>query len=261
MPGLTRARPTSRCRHAGARHPRPPGDERDRRQLERGRAQWSTPRPARPRRRGGRALIRGYGVMQGYYKQRARGGLRRRRVVPHRRPGVPLRRPAVLRRPHYEMVKSRGANVSPLRGRADARGVPRCGHAFVLGPCRSERGEEVVAVVVPAPGVELDVDELRERRAPSCRHTRCRPVGKCGPTRPMCPGWRRASPTSWRCGRASSPAAVRDARRQRVERTRSFTAGTIGSASRQLVTPSSGRPAGICPRGSRPSASGSAGAG
>jgi acyl-CoA synthetase (AMP-forming)/AMP-acid ligase II len=111
----------------------------------------------------GELLIRGHGVMQGYYKREreevfdADGWFHTGdRVFLHDK------RPYFKGR-FYEMIKARGANVSPREVELMLEGVEGVAHALVLGLPHPEMGEEVVAVVVPAPGVELDLDEVRER--------------------------------------------------------------------------------------------------
>ncbi len=111
----------------------------------------------------GELLIRGYGVMQGYYKREheevfdADGWFHTgdRVFLSDNRPYFKGR--------FYEMIKSRGANVSPREVELMLEGLPGVAHALVMGLPHGEMGEEVVAVLVPAPGVDLDVDGLRER--------------------------------------------------------------------------------------------------
>jgi len=62
-----------------------------------------------------------------------------------------------------ETIKSGGANVSPLEVESTLTGFPDVAQAFVMGVPHPTRGEEVVALVVPAPGATLDPDELRAR--------------------------------------------------------------------------------------------------
>jgi acyl-CoA synthetase (AMP-forming)/AMP-acid ligase II len=111
----------------------------------------------------GELLIRGYGMTQGYYKKEreevfdADGWLHTgdRCFMFENRPFFVGR--------FYEMVKSRGANVSPREVELALEGFPEVAHALVFGLPHPEMEEEVTAVIVPAPGVTIDVDELKAK--------------------------------------------------------------------------------------------------
>jgi acyl-CoA synthetase (AMP-forming)/AMP-acid ligase II len=112
----------------------------------------------------GELLVRGFGVMQGYYKKEreetfdADGWLHTGdRVFLHG--GRPY-----FKGRFYEMIKSRGANVSPREVELALEGLPGVQHALVMGLPHPTMEEEVAAVVVPAPGVALDTAGL-ERAA------------------------------------------------------------------------------------------------
>jgi acyl-CoA synthetase (AMP-forming)/AMP-acid ligase II len=64
---------------------------------------------------------------------------------------------------YSEMIKSGGANVSPLEVERVLEGQPGVAVALVLGVTDPDRGQAVAAVVVPDAGAELDPIELRER--------------------------------------------------------------------------------------------------
>jgi acyl-CoA synthetase (AMP-forming)/AMP-acid ligase II len=64
-----------------------------------------------------------------------------------------------------EMIKTHGANVSPREVELALEAEPDVDQAFVMGVADAERGEAVAAVVVPADGSEVDVDDLRARLA------------------------------------------------------------------------------------------------
>jgi acyl-CoA synthetase (AMP-forming)/AMP-acid ligase II len=111
----------------------------------------------------GELLIRGYGVTQGYYKKEreevfdADGWFHtgdRCFIVENR---------AFFVGRFYEMVKSRGANVSPREVELVLEGFPDVAHALVFGLPHPEMEEEVTAVIVPAPGATIDPDSIRER--------------------------------------------------------------------------------------------------
>lgn len=111
----------------------------------------------------GELLIRGYGVTQGYYKKEREevfdpdGWLHTgdRCFMFENRPFFVGR--------FYEMVKSRGANVSPREVELVLESFPDVAHALVFGLPHPEMEEEVTAVIVPAPGVTIDVDSIRAR--------------------------------------------------------------------------------------------------
>jgi acyl-CoA synthetase (AMP-forming)/AMP-acid ligase II len=62
-----------------------------------------------------------------------------------------------------EMVKARGANVSPLEVETVLQSFPEVRHAFVFGVPDDAQGERVAAVVVPEDGALIDPDALRQR--------------------------------------------------------------------------------------------------
>lgn len=112
----------------------------------------------------GELLVRGYSIMQGYYK-RERGecfepdGFFRTgdlcsitedgHLFFHGRGG--------------EMIKTSGANVSPREVELTLLAYPEVAEAAVLGKPDRRVGEIVVAVVVPQPGERLDPEQLRRR--------------------------------------------------------------------------------------------------
>jgi acyl-CoA synthetase (AMP-forming)/AMP-acid ligase II len=64
---------------------------------------------------------------------------------------------------YSEMVKSGGANVSPLEVEQVLQSFSEVQLAFVVGLPDASRGEVVAAAVVPAHGAEIQPDELRQR--------------------------------------------------------------------------------------------------
>jgi acyl-CoA synthetase (AMP-forming)/AMP-acid ligase II len=111
----------------------------------------------------GELLIRGHGVMQAYYKKEreevfdADGWL-------HTGDRVFLfeNKPYFKGR-YHEMIKSRGANVSPREVELLLETLPGVEHALVMGLPHPTMEEEVTAVIVPVPGWDLDVDELAQK--------------------------------------------------------------------------------------------------
>ena len=112
----------------------------------------------------GELLVRGYGLMHGYYKQE-RAEVFDENGWLHTGDRVFLHdgRPYFVGR-FTEMVKSRGANVSPREVELFLEEhFDEVLYAFVLGMPHAERGEEVTAVVVPAQGHTIDPVELVAR--------------------------------------------------------------------------------------------------
>lgn len=64
-----------------------------------------------------------------------------------------------------EMIKTHGANVSPREVEVVLEAQPDVDQAFVMGVQDADRGEQVVAAVVPTGPATLDVDDLRRRLA------------------------------------------------------------------------------------------------
>jgi acyl-CoA synthetase (AMP-forming)/AMP-acid ligase II len=62
-----------------------------------------------------------------------------------------------------EMIKTHGANVSPREVEVVLEAHPDVALAFVTGVPDADRGENVVAGIVPAPRAVVDCDELRTR--------------------------------------------------------------------------------------------------
>ena len=111
----------------------------------------------------GELVIRGYGVTQGYYKKErekvfdADGWLHTgdRCFIVDNRPFFVGR--------FYEMIKTRGANVSPREVELVLESFPDIAHALVFGLPHPEMEEEVTAVIVPAPGASPDIESIRAR--------------------------------------------------------------------------------------------------
>lgn len=109
----------------------------------------------------GELVIRGYGVTQGYYKKEreevfdADGWLHTgdRCIMVAGRPYFVGR--------FYEMIKTRGANVSPREVELALESLPDVAHALVFGLPHPDMEEEVTAVLVPPPGTVLDPDAVR----------------------------------------------------------------------------------------------------
>jgi acyl-CoA synthetase (AMP-forming)/AMP-acid ligase II len=101
----------------------------------------------------GELLVRGYGLMHGYYK--------RERADVFDDDGWLHTGDRVFVGRFTEMVKSRGANVAPREVELFLEEhFDEVLYAFVVGTPHPERGEEVTAVLVPAQGRSIDPDAL-----------------------------------------------------------------------------------------------------
>ena len=108
----------------------------------------------------GEFIIRGFGLMQGLYKKEReeafdadgfyhtgdRGYLEGERVFFTGR--------------YSEMVKTAGANVSPLEVEQAMMSLPGVTSAYVFGVPHPVMGSEVVAIVVPEAGYDLDGEQI-----------------------------------------------------------------------------------------------------
>jgi acyl-CoA synthetase (AMP-forming)/AMP-acid ligase II len=111
----------------------------------------------------GELLIRGYGLMQGYYKKErhevfdADGWLHTgdRVFISEDKPYFKGR--------YYEMIKSRGANVSPREVELLLESLAGVQHALVMALPHPTMEEEVTAVIVPVPGWDLDLGVVERR--------------------------------------------------------------------------------------------------
>jgi acyl-CoA synthetase (AMP-forming)/AMP-acid ligase II len=115
----------------------------------------------------GELAVRGFGLMQGYYKREREatfdsdGWLRTGDRV-----YVADNRVFFVGR-FFEMIKTQGANVSPLEVETVLERSPQLMHAFVFGTPHAVLEEEVTAVVVPTPGATITADELRQHASAS----------------------------------------------------------------------------------------------
>jgi acyl-CoA synthetase (AMP-forming)/AMP-acid ligase II len=111
----------------------------------------------------GELVVRGFGMMQGYYKKEreetfdADGWL-------HTGDRVFLHGNRVFFVGRFtEMLKSQGANVAPREVETALEAWDEIQHCFVFGLPHAELGEEVCAAIVFAPGRSLTPDEMRSR--------------------------------------------------------------------------------------------------
>ena len=108
----------------------------------------------------GELQVRGFSVMQGYYKRE-----REETFAPDG--FFPTGDLGEIREGFYfftgrlgNMIKTSGANVSPPEVEAEARNIPGVRECIVLGIPDPERGELVAAAVVPEPGASLCEDDI-----------------------------------------------------------------------------------------------------
>jgi acyl-CoA synthetase (AMP-forming)/AMP-acid ligase II len=113
----------------------------------------------------GELVVRGYALMQGYYKKEREetfdedGWLHTGdRVYIHEN------RPYFVGR-YYEMVKTKGANVSPREVEVVIESWPEVEHVVVFGTPHPVLEEEVTAVIVFMPGASMTPEQIRERAA------------------------------------------------------------------------------------------------
>jgi acyl-CoA synthetase (AMP-forming)/AMP-acid ligase II len=110
----------------------------------------------------GELVVRGYGLMQAYYKREredtfdADGWL-------HTGDRVYLAENRVFFVGRFfEMIKTQGANVSPREVETVLERAPDVLHAFVFGTPHPVLEEEVTVVVVPVPGATITAENLRQ---------------------------------------------------------------------------------------------------
>ncbi len=108
----------------------------------------------------GELQVRGFSVMQGYYKREREETFEPDGFFPTGDLGM-------IREGLYfftgrlgNMIKTSGANVSPPEVEAEARNIPGVRECIVLGIPHPERGELVAAAIVPEPGASLTADDI-----------------------------------------------------------------------------------------------------
>ena len=111
----------------------------------------------------GELWVRGFGALQAYYKKEreetfdADGWLHTGDKV-----FMYENRPYFVGR-YYEMIKTQGANVSPREVELQLELYPEVEHALVFGVPHPELEEEVTAVVVFNPGMEMTAEALQDK--------------------------------------------------------------------------------------------------
>jgi acyl-CoA synthetase (AMP-forming)/AMP-acid ligase II len=110
----------------------------------------------------GEFCVRGFGVMAGMYKKEREETFDSDGYYHTGDRGYIENGDVFFCGRYSEMIKSGGANVSPLEVESVLQSFAEVDKAIVLGVPDDTRGELVVAVVVPAKGMDLDVNILRE---------------------------------------------------------------------------------------------------
>jgi acyl-CoA synthetase (AMP-forming)/AMP-acid ligase II len=108
----------------------------------------------------GELWIRGYGVTVGYYKKEREETFDENGWLHTGDRVFMYENRAFFVGRYYEMIKSKGANVSPREVEMALETYPEVTHALVFSVPHPDFEEEVAAAIVPAPGVSLDTDEL-----------------------------------------------------------------------------------------------------
>jgi acyl-CoA synthetase (AMP-forming)/AMP-acid ligase II len=114
----------------------------------------------------GELWVRGYSLMQGLYKREREevfepDGYYRTGDICERRPDGHI----VFKGRLNEMIKTRGANVSPREVELLLEAMPEVRRAAVLGLGDPVRGQQVAAAIVLEPGASVRVEALRSRLA------------------------------------------------------------------------------------------------
>lgn len=112
----------------------------------------------------GELVIRGYTVMQGYYKKERSETFRPDGYFPTGdRCSISEDGHLFFAGRSGEMIKTSGANVSPREVELVLEALPEVAEAVVLGRPDPRLGEIVIALVVTAPGSDFDEAELQRR--------------------------------------------------------------------------------------------------
>jgi acyl-coenzyme A synthetase/AMP-(fatty) acid ligase len=109
----------------------------------------------------GELYVRGFSLMRGFYKRLAEETFDRDGFYPTGdRCRIDSDGFLYFEGRFGEMIKTKGANVSPKEVEAALEGHPDIREAIVFGIPDPSRGEAIVAVVVPSTGARLDRDQL-----------------------------------------------------------------------------------------------------
>jgi acyl-coenzyme A synthetase/AMP-(fatty) acid ligase len=112
----------------------------------------------------GELYVRGFSLMRGFYKRLPEQTFDRDGFYPTGdRCRIDAEGFLYFEGRFGEMIKTNGANVSPMEVEAALEGHPEIREAVVFGIPDPGRGEAIVAVVVPTSGASIDRDELRAR--------------------------------------------------------------------------------------------------
>lgn len=109
----------------------------------------------------GELCLRGYSVMQGYYKKEREEVFRRDGFFPTGDLGIIREGYYFFRGRKGDMVKTGGANVSPEEVRRVVLSIPGVRECFVSGLPDPGKGQIVAAAVVVDDGMQFDTEEFR----------------------------------------------------------------------------------------------------
>jgi acyl-CoA synthetase (AMP-forming)/AMP-acid ligase II len=115
----------------------------------------------------GELVVRGFGLMQGYYKREREATFDSDGWF-HTGDRVYMAENRVFFVGRFfEMIKTQGANVAPVEVETVLERSPRLLHAFVFGTPHAVLQEEVTAVVVPVPGATITTEDVRRHASES----------------------------------------------------------------------------------------------
>jgi acyl-CoA synthetase (AMP-forming)/AMP-acid ligase II len=109
----------------------------------------------------GEFLVRGYGVMSGFYKRERAETFTDDGFYPTGDLGYIENGAVYFKARRSDMIKTKGANVAPAEVEAVLNALPDVRISFVVGLPHPLYGEQVVAAVLPEDGESVDVDALR----------------------------------------------------------------------------------------------------
>lgn len=108
----------------------------------------------------GEFLVRGYGLMSGFYKREREDTFTDDGFYPTGDLGYVERGAVYFKARRSDMIKTKGANVAPAEVEAALNALSEVRAAFVVGLPHPVYGEEVAVAVLPEEGKVVDVDAL-----------------------------------------------------------------------------------------------------
>jgi acyl-CoA synthetase (AMP-forming)/AMP-acid ligase II len=111
----------------------------------------------------GELVVRGFGLMQGYYKKEREETFDENGWLHTGDRVFTFENRVFFVGRYFEMVKSQGANVAPREVETVLEGWPEIKHAFVFGTPHPTLEEEVTAAIAFMPGQSMTPEEIQER--------------------------------------------------------------------------------------------------